>query len=101
MFFFAVADVLLLAAVVRWHWKVRASIKAETLYCDPAEECSSTDGAEEMRAWRTDGSWLREKWRDIHYWFAGRLAPKAWRESLSRFALDDISVKTVKEGFSP
>ena len=41
------------------HW-------AETLCCDPTEGCSSTGGAEKMWAWRTDGSWLREKWKDIH-----------------------------------
>ena len=73
---------------------------AETLYCVPAEGCSSTGRAEKMWAWRTDKSWLREKWKDINDWFAGRLAPKTWRESLARFALDNMSVETAKEEFS-
>ena len=70
-------------------------------YCDPAEGCSSTGEAEKMWTWQTDGSWLREKWKDIHDWFAGRLAPKTWRESLARFAPDNMSVETTKEEFSP
>ena len=74
---------------------------AETLYCDPEEGCSSTGRAKKMWAWRTDKSWLREKWKDIHDWFAGRLAPKMWRESLARFALDNRSVETAKEKYSP
>ena len=48
---------------------------AESLYCDPAEGCSSTGGAKKMWAWPTDDV-LREKLKDIHDCFAGRLAPK-------------------------
>ena len=74
---------------------------AEMLYCDPMEGCSSTGGAEKVWAWQTDESWLWEKWIDIHDWFAGRLASKTWRESLARFAPDNMSNETVKEGVLP
>ena len=36
----------------------------------------------------------------VYDWFAGRLVPKTRRESVARFALDNISaVETIKEGF--
>ena len=35
-----------------------------------------------------------------HVWFTGRLAPKAWREPLARYAPNNMSAfKTAKEGF--
>ena len=49
-----------------------------------------------------DGSWLRKEWKDIYDWFAGRLAPKTWRESLARSAPDNMStVEMANEEFSP
>ena len=47
----------------------------------------------------TEEPWLREEWKDIHDWFAGRLARKTWRESLARFTLNNMAVETAKEGF--
>ena len=50
----------------------------------------------------TDGSLRWEELKDVYVWFAGRLAPTAWRESMARFAPDNMSaVKIAKEGFMP
>ena len=49
----------------------------------------------------TDGLRLREERKNIFYdWCSGKLAPKAWGESLARSAPDNMSaVKTAKERF--
>jgi len=48
-----------------------------------------------------DGSWLREEWSDIHDWYAGRVAPKPWREALARSAPGSMTaVEKAKEEFS-
>ena len=49
-----------------------------------------------------DGSWLRAEWRDTYGWFAGRMAPKPWREALARSAPGNMTaVEAAKEEFSP
>ena len=50
----------------------------------------------------SDGLWLQEKWKHIYNYYAGRLAPKTWRESLERTTLDSmLAVATTKKGFCP
>ena len=84
----------------------RGKYKARKRYDDRTKVVSSVMGTEVYKGETffvlTDGSWLREEWRDIYDWCAGRLAPKAWRESLVRSASGGMStVATAKEGFSP
>ena len=84
----------------------RGKYKERKRYDDRTKVVSSVQGTAVYKGERffvlTDGSWLREEWKDIYDWFAGRLAPKTWRESLARSAPDNMSaVKTAKEDFSP
>ena len=84
----------------------RGKYKEQKRYNDRTKVVLSVQGTTVYKGIRffvsTEGSWLREEWKDIDDWFAGRLAPKTWRESLARSAPDNMSaVKTAKEGFSP
>ena len=49
----------------------------------------------------TNGNMLPEKWRDIYDWYAGRVAPKAWRDALARTRPSTMSaLDMAKEGFA-
>ena len=47
------------------------------------------------------GNMLPEKWRDIYDWYAGRVAPKAWRDALAKTRPSTMSaLDMAKEGFA-
>ena len=48
------------------------------------------------------GNLLPEKWRDMWEWFAGRVAPQAWRDALAKTALSTMmDLEKVKERHLP
>ena len=50
----------------------------------------------------TNDTRLSEKWRDIYEWYAGRIAPKAWRDGLASTApVTMTGVSLANEWFSP
>ena len=49
----------------------------------------------------TNGNMLPEKWRNIYEWYAGRVAPKAWRDALATTRPSKMSaLDMAKEGFA-
>ena len=48
-----------------------------------------------------NGNLIMEKWKDIYEWYAGGVAPKAWKEALAKTAPSTMSeINLTKEGFS-